>query len=77
MQIWQAVAPGSLHQLKLPDHSLKYQQILHPGQMNPKRAGQELHSGRDLTGGLISGEHIDFDFSQRFYHRDFTPQAVR
>jgi hypothetical protein len=133
---------------KLADRSLKYEQILQPGHMNPDLTRYELHrvwkveatlksgerhiyakrvfyidedswqasvvdhydgrgelwrvaeahqfqyrdvqvpwlvaetlydlqSGRYLVGSLTNEEGIGFDFSQRFSHSDFTPQAVR
>lgn len=37
----------------------------------------DLQSGRYLAGGLTNEEGIGFDFTKRFSHKDFTPQAIR
>ncbi|MCV6588194.1 MAG: DUF1329 domain-containing protein [Marinobacterium sp.] len=37
----------------------------------------DLQSGRYLVGSLTNEEGNGFDFSQRFRHKDFTPQAIR
>lgn len=37
----------------------------------------DLQSGRYLVGSLTNEEGNGFDFSQRFKHKDFTPQAIR
>jgi hypothetical protein len=37
----------------------------------------DLQSGRYLVGSLTNEEGAGFDFSRRFSHSDFTPQAVR
>ena len=37
----------------------------------------DLQSGRYLVGSLTNEEGNGFDFTQRFKHKDFTPQAIR
>lgn len=37
----------------------------------------DLQSGRYLVGSLTNEEGNGFDFSKRFKHKDFTPQAIR
>ncbi len=37
----------------------------------------DLQSGRYLVGSLTNEEGQGFDFSKRFRHKDFTPQAIR
>ncbi len=37
----------------------------------------DLQSGRYLAGSLTNEEGIGFDFTKRFKHNDFTPQAIR
>ncbi|WP_420598528.1 DUF1329 domain-containing protein [Neptuniibacter sp.] len=37
----------------------------------------DLQSGRYLVGSLTNEEGEGFDFTQRFEHKDFTPQAIR
>ncbi|MGY8871705.1 MAG: DUF1329 domain-containing protein [Pseudomonadales bacterium] len=37
----------------------------------------DLQSGRYLAGSLTNEEGIGFDFTKRFRHKDFTPQAIR
>ena len=37
----------------------------------------DLQSGRYLVGSMTNEEGKGFDFSARFKHRDFTPQAIR
>ncbi|WP_028469675.1 DUF1329 domain-containing protein [Neptunomonas japonica] len=37
----------------------------------------DLQSGRYLAGSLTNEEGIGFDFTKRFKHKDFTPQAIR
>ncbi|QEQ97757.1 DUF1329 domain-containing protein [Neptunomonas concharum] len=37
----------------------------------------DLQSGRYLAGGLTNEEGNGFDFTKRFVHKDFTPQAIR
>lgn len=37
----------------------------------------DLQSGRYLVGSLTNEEGDGFDFTQRFKHKDFTPQAIR
>lgn len=37
----------------------------------------DLQSGRYLVGSLTNEEGNGFDFTQRFRHKDFTPQAIR
>ncbi|MBY4677480.1 DUF1329 domain-containing protein [Marinobacterium arenosum] len=37
----------------------------------------DLQSGRYLVGSLTNEEGNGFDFTQRFDHKDFTPQAIR
>lgn len=37
----------------------------------------DLQSGRYLVGSMTNEEGNGFDFTQRFKHKDFTPQAIR
>lgn len=64
-QLWRV---GEAHQLQYRDAQVPWltAEVLH-----------DLQSGRYLVGGLTNEEGNGFDFTARFKHRDFTPQAIR
>jgi hypothetical protein len=56
-------------------HQFQYRDVQVPWLV--AEALYDLQSGRYLVGSLTNEEGSGFDFSQRFSHSDFTPQAVR
>lgn len=56
-------------------HEFQYQDVSVP--WTTAEILYDLQSGRYLAGGLTNEEGNGFDFSQRFTHQDFTPQAIR
>jgi len=64
-QLWRV---GEAHQMQYQDAQVPWltAEILY-----------DLQSGRYLAGSLTNEEGDGFDFSARYKHRDFTPQAIR